>query len=754
MHSTILRAAVSVIALLPCQATQPASQPGRERLEVLKKTLPNCDYFNDWLDKTGALPPDYDSLPACPFLPDPLTWRKDGAARPVTASDWPVRRAQIADLVETWLLGHAPPPPGNVRAVITDKTTDRGRDVWHVRLEFGPDHAAALNCTLYLPNGKMKPAPVFLSDSTRYISWAADAMDAGFAYCKHNAGDRDDESEAYADMFGQYDWAAFRRRAWSAARVVDWLGTLDFVDKDKIVVGGHSRSGKSAMAAAAFDPRIAAVIASSPGSGGSIPYRYCDGTYFGESAEKLTGFFSDWVLLKVRFFAGRENKLPADSHFLYSLIAPRPLLMSTALNDWVENTWSIEQVYRTNLSVYKALGRADNVALRYREGQHRVDGETAHAFSRFMLAVAAGQPAPAKLFPYDPIHVWDYDAWAAEHLAAANAGRFAGPPTEPHMRLTAARWPGRRAGIRERIDWLLGDGPAYAPTDVTFGQGESDDLTQLLGHDRPVPPTVKAKFGGGINANLYYPSGVRPTEGQKLPAVLWLGPLSCSGGYNGFYGVAPIAQLTEGGFVVLCHDPIATGGRQIERRDFYKRHPDWSLTGKMVLDARGALDVLEQSPDVDHERIYLVGYAMGGMTGAFVAAEESRLAGAAIVAGVFPMRTDTDEGGTGGIRRWSHLYGWVPRLGAFVGRERDVPVDFDVIIAAAAPTPMLIVQPEVDWHADPADVRRTVDLAGDVYQALEARDSLKLVVVENTINDLSDVLVQPVVDWLKKLDGR
>jgi len=120
--------------------------------------------------------------------------------------------------------------------------------------------------------------------------------------------------------------------------VVDWLRTLDFVAADQIYIGGHSRSAKQSLACAAFDERIAGVIASSPGSGGSLDFRFCDQYYFGESAERLTTVFPLWVSPKVRFFAGRENKLPADMHFVYALIAPRPVLMSTAINDSVEST--------------------------------------------------------------------------------------------------------------------------------------------------------------------------------------------------------------------------------------------------------------------------------------------------------------------------------------------------------------------------------------------------------------------------------
>ena len=289
----------------------------------------------------------------------------------------------------------------------------------------------------------------------------------------------------------------------------------------------------------------------------------------------------------------------------------------------------------------------------------------------------------------------------------------------------------------------------YRPMEVAFGQGESQNLTRMLGHDRPTEPTVKARFGEGINANLYYPK--RPTSSRpaKLPAVLWLGPLSCSGGYTGFYGVAPIRELTDADFIVLCYDPIGTGNRQYERREFYDKYPKWSLVGKMVLDARHALDVLTQSPDVDRKQVYLMGHAMGGMVATFVAARDFRLAGSAVVAGFTPMRGDSDTAGTGGIRRYSHLYGWLPRLGPFVGQERRVPVDFDEILALAAPRPTLIVSPKRDWHADAGEVAFAVGRARTVYAALGAEDALRIISEEDTWNRLTDTTMQKVTDWLK-----
>ena len=707
--------------LLPALAVGASRDKQLAELEQLRHVLPPSPAFDQWLDTFGYLPPDFDALPSQPYPQNLLVTTRDGHQHDVTAAEWPERRKQLSDLVEDYLLGHAPPPPANVRAVIEEKKTEDGHETWNVRLEFGPDHAAKLHCWLWIPpNLKTRPAPVFLVDNFNYTIFARDAFNDGrFLICVYNATDpvyrpdKRDESQAYKDLFGKYDWSEFRRRGWSASRAVDWLRTLDFVAQDRIYIGGHSRSAKQALACAAFDDRIAGVVASSPGSGGSLHFRFCDQYYYGESAERLTTVFPLWVSPKVRFFAGRENKLPADMHFVYALIAPRPVLMSTAINDTVESTWAVEQMYQSISPVWRLLGKSGNLALRYRPGQHHPDAATCSAHSRFLVQCSEGG-APASLFPYKPYHPWNYDDWAKEN-----------PPTMPPD--GNAKTP---AHTRELIEWLFGDGPAYTPANVILGQGESADVARDL--NRADSGHVKCRFGE-INGNFYYPpnsagGGVVGESAKKLPTIIWLAPLHCATGYTPGYrtGDVPHARFSKAGFLVLAFDPIATGSRQDERRSFYKSYPRWSLMGKMVLDARHAIDAVLANPDADPKRIYLVGFGMGGMVATFTGALDDRVAGIVSASGFTPFRTDTPAAGDGGLRRWSHLYGWLPRLGAFVGKETAAPVDFPEITEAIAPRRVLVVAPLLDWHHPHAKVAEAVKSARSAFVGVAGGGDVEL----------------------------
>lgn len=296
-----------------------SQDPRQTELQYLRKELPPVPYFHDWLSRTGELPPDFSKLPKSSDPIPLLRTVREGRPYDVAPHDWPSRRAELRSLIEEWILGNAPPAPGNVRAVIELKTFESTHEVWKLRLEFGPDHAAVLPCWLWVPhNPQTNRLPVYLSDAERTARFGLPALQQGkLAICIYGANDRDDASRAYHELFGKFTWEDLRRRGWSASRAVDWLTTLDFIDPDKIYIGGHSRSAKASLAAAAFDDRFAGVIASSPGGGGgSMNFVYSDQYYFYASAEGLTRNYPTWRTPRLRFFTGRENQLPADNHDL------------------------------------------------------------------------------------------------------------------------------------------------------------------------------------------------------------------------------------------------------------------------------------------------------------------------------------------------------------------------------------------------------------------------------------------------------
>lgn len=717
-HAWLCLHAVLMSGLVSC-ATVPGERgvepPARHASEVWNLPLP------------GDVP--FDQLSPMAALEDPLRW-PDG--RPVAADDWPRRREQLAARVETWLVGTAPPAPTNLK-VTRVKTGQRdGQRFERYRLAFGPGRAARFHATLIYPRHVPdQPLPVIVVAGDWYAHLAQADAD-GFLLCMLSIQDWDDESAAYADLFGPHTWGALRRRAWSTSRAVDWLVTLPQVNNRHIYVAGASRHGKHSLIAAAFDPRIAGVVSISSGSGGTIPYRLCDGSVFGESIEILTRGFPDWLPTHLAAFSGREQHLPADNHLLLALIAPRPVFVSTGLYDWVESTFAIEQVDRLVRPVYTLHGQAGNLVIRYRATQHDPELADVNEYRRFLRLLAEEGATPrtlAEQFPFEPI--------------------FDAPPA------TAAEdAPAADAPLPQRLDWLLGEGPAYEPMPVRWGEGETDAEQAMLVRHFPSPPQKQqVTFGPDIRGNLYFPTlEDAGREDHSLPAIVFLSPLHTASGYTGTYRAGDIAHLalTRSGAAVFAFDPIGTGARQIERRGFYQRHPRWSLMGRMIADARHALDAVSTHPAIDPRRVYLVGYAMGGMTGLLTAASDARPAGVVSIAGFAPWRTDTDAAATGGIARWSDVYGWLPRLHGYTGSEVQVPVDFDQVIAAIAPRPVLVIAPRYDRHAPVEQVHAATARARD----LTGGEGGWLTLLEpDDWNRLGDARLAETIAWVRRTAG-
>jgi hypothetical protein len=186
---------------------------------------------------------------------------------------------------------------------------------------------------------------------------------------RYGGGDSDD-SDRYLEIYPEYDFSYIARWAWSASRAIDYLLTLSEVDQSKIGLAGQSRHGKQALLAAALDERIAAVVPSSGNTGECDPWRYTTGMFVNESIELLTGVQPHWFHPRLRFFAGREDKLPVDQNMVMALIAPRGLLMYSGYAESEGNPLGYEQAYRSVRRVYSLLGSEGNLWLNLRDGEH------------------------------------------------------------------------------------------------------------------------------------------------------------------------------------------------------------------------------------------------------------------------------------------------------------------------------------------------------------------------------------------------
>jgi dienelactone hydrolase len=736
----------SLLLVLAAAGQQPQLTPSKPypygRINAADKT------WEDWRHRTAEQPPDFAALPSIADLPDPLNGVKN-------ATDWHKKREWIRREFEHWVFGKMPASPGNVRAVISTIRAEGGITVREVRLEFGPDHQGSLRIDLLIPPGA-GPFPVFLTNHGRNHPWIYPVVRRGYIACIYHAadpvyGDRDD-SDSFIELYPDYDFSCLARWAWASMRAVDYLVTLPEVDRTKIAVAGHSRAGKAALLSAAFDERIGAVVASSGNTGECDPWRYTSDPFGNETIEQITTNFPHWFHPRLRFFAGREQKLPVDQNLLMAMVAPRGLLMYSSYSEHEGNSFGMEQVYRSTRSVYRFLGKPDNLWLHLRAGEHATTAGDVENFVDF-LDTLFGRHAYPRQETF--VNGYSFEEWkrlSGENIdpswfAEREAGEFSVNPN--------GLIDNHRADILKRIQWALGEEPGdarFPPLHELKDTNLSSDgwISGLLGRPLKAPGMAyKAiPFGDGLQGDLYYPAAAK----RKFPVVIWLHGLSYPTGYSRI-GAQPIPMLVQRGFAVLAFDQIGFGTRVLEARRFYEHYPKWSLMGKMVADTRSAVDAAAALEVVDAGRIYVAGYDLGGKVGLFTAALDDRVQGLAVVCGLRPLRMDAPEKGTEGIRHYSHLHGLLPRYGFFTAQPSHLPLDDDDLLAMLAPRPLLAIAPTLDRYAPVEDVRRVVEAARRVWTASGKGASL---VFETPVdfNRLTRETQQKVAVWLASIAGQ
>jgi len=419
--------------------------------------------------------------------------------------------------------------------------------------------------------------------------------------------------------------------------------------------------------------RIGAVIPSSGNSGECDPWRYTTEPFANESIELLAGAQSHWFHPRLRFFAGREDKLPADQNTLLALVAPRGLMLYSGYAESAGNPFGFEQAYRDALRVYRFLGAGQNVWLHLRDGEHETTAGDIENFIDFFDSVFGRRPR-AKSETW--IHGYTFDDW--RRLSGQSLDPLSYPVRSLRLPDTKEAFEAARDGLRKQIEWAIGEEPPGAPNaqlrrmplEVSSSEGWLAGLFRRPSADSATRARIEQEgmawteipFGDGLKGDLFSPAGNRQ---GKLPVVIWLHPYSYQYGWSisspwtstgSDYRLdqrPSFPSIVRRGFAVLAFDQIGFGARVRDAREFYARYPQWSLMGKMVADTRAAIDSLAMLDNIDSSRIYLLGYSLGAKVGLLTAALDERVRGLAAVSGFDPLRLDTADRGVEGIRHTS-----------------------------------------------------------------------------------------------------
>ena len=723
--------------------------------------------FTDWLDRTGELPPDFDKMPSIPFLPNSLIVDEGCQNVPISSKEqWNEQREWIKEQLSYYITGAAPPTPDNLKSKIMSEKKDGKVTLKIVELTFGPQQLAKLTLELMIPPGE-GPFPVFLTNWT-HREWAQIAVRRGYIGCLYAGADVKDDTEEYSEIWsGQYDFTRLMRRAYGASRAVDYLYTLPYVAQDKIGITGHSRNGKTSLMAAAFDERIGACIPSSGGTGAEVPWRYTAHKYDVEDIALLSCAQPAWLHPRLRFFIGKEHKLPIDQNSFMALIAPRGLMLSTAITESASNIFGIEQAYHSTKKVFKFFNAENNLAIASRYGLHGVNARDIEGYIDFFDYVfkRSNRKPENRLF-----YNYTFEEWLDLSKEKINPNSY--PINKSRLiknnkKQTTAltEWKQKRDNIYEDIKWLLGNEPCGVtnPGPGSLGKGGigEDRFGSFLRRPRETDSmkvmaiTPYDGFGDNLFGYFYYPvNKIGRIKDKNLPVIIYLHEYDYSKGFSSMsydHEIQSVFQnLTKMGFGVFSFDMIGFGNRLEEGFHFYDRYPKWSKMGKMVTDVRGGVDAISNLDFVDESKIFIAGYSLGGTVGILSTALDERVAGLVSIAGFTPMRTNTLDRGTEGIKAYSHLHGLIPRLGFFVGKEQRIPVDFNEIIANIAPRPVLLITPLHDNDAHNDDIKHCVDEVEKVYNLYDAKDNIQLYFPDD-YNRFSTIMREKMYEWLNKM---
>jgi hypothetical protein len=312
-------------------------------------------------------------------LPDPLKLQ-DG--KPVTTSDmwWQQRRQELMDAYEYEVYGRASPFVPGVQWRVADTAKETvGKVAATTRhlighLQQGAD-SVDIALTISAPAKAKGPVPVVLLILPAKLpfkivsTWREQVLAKGWAAAQIDPTSfQADSGEGLASGIiglaakgqprGLTDWGVLRAWAWGVSRAMDYFETDTSLDSGRVAVAGHSRYGKAALVAMAYDPRIAVAYVSSSGAGGAAPFR----RNYGERIENLAGgeyYWFDGAFLK---YAGPKtaDDLPVDTNELIALCAPRPVFIGVGANgdNWVD----AHGMFLAEVAagpVYRLLGKKD-----------------------------------------------------------------------------------------------------------------------------------------------------------------------------------------------------------------------------------------------------------------------------------------------------------------------------------------------------------------------------------------------------------
>ncbi|MEL6324198.1 MAG: alpha/beta hydrolase, partial [Pseudomonadota bacterium] len=183
--------------------------------------------------------------------------------------------------------------------------------------------------------------------------------------------------------------------AWAAGyfAAIDVLDADPRIDRNRTAIFGHSRHGKSALVAGAWDERIELVVSHQSGTGGASLSRQKPG----ETVKQITRSYPHWFDPTYAEYGGETDGLPIDQHMLIALLAPRRVLLGNGRRDvWSDPNGAFRAAQGAS-AAWQAYGRAGlsqarmqdydpsaDIAYLIRPGGHGIIRKDVDAFLAFL----------------------------------------------------------------------------------------------------------------------------------------------------------------------------------------------------------------------------------------------------------------------------------------------------------------------------------------------------------------------------------
>lgn len=312
-------------------------------------------------------------------LPDPLV-HADGTPVRDAANWWHRRRPELLELFARDIYGRIPSQTPAIRwetspaSEVLDGLATRRHVIGHIDNSAYPEATPTIELTLDLPRSATKPVPVivaltFVFGGREFGGDTArrEVLAHGWGYASFNPTLLQPDTGGGLDrgIIGLVNrgqprtpeqWGAIAAWSWGLSRIIDYLQTQPGVDAHRLGVQGHSRYGKTALVAAALDPRWAIVFASCSGEGGAKLHRHD----VGENVDNVCGSGEyHWMAGNFLRYAGHWNDLPVDQHELIALVAPRPAFITGGTEDlWSDPVGEFAACIAAG-PVYRLLGARD-----------------------------------------------------------------------------------------------------------------------------------------------------------------------------------------------------------------------------------------------------------------------------------------------------------------------------------------------------------------------------------------------------------